>query len=143
MIRHFLALACAPLLAVAGCGGAPAGQDMAQDLKFSEIRGTTFKNSCNFSSCHDSKAKAGGLDLQTDAHGSLVGVDPVIAAAKAKGLKRVVAGDEQKSLLYLKLVLPGMSDPDLGKRMPDTGQTLDAASIEQIKRWIKRGAPND
>jgi hypothetical protein len=58
---------------------------------------------------------------------------------KDSGLKRVVAGDPDMSLLMLKI--EGMQP--CGTQMPPNGSMLSAEQIDQIKTWIMNGAMND
>ena len=134
MLRIALLSLVLPTLAAAGCGGAPT---------FSEVRSQVFQPSCNFSSCHNATSRAGGLDLQTSPHAALVGADPMLAEAKADGMKRVVAGDLAKSFLYVKLTLPSASDARYGFRMPQTNTPPEPSQVDLVKRWIEAGAPND
>ncbi len=129
-------------LLVVGCG--PADPCPTHTQTFSQIRQGIFKTSCNFSSCHSASANPqGGLDLETDPYAALLGVMPAKVGAAMRGWKRVTPGSEATSFLYQKLVLPVNNDPQLGLRMPNTGQTLDGDSIAQIQCWIHRGAPKD
>jgi hypothetical protein len=153
-------------LALSGCGGASGttdggadgggGDPCAKALKFSEIKSKIFGDppktggSCVFAStCHNPNNKDGALDLQTDPHKALVNVPPDPAGASGRkwtppaGMKRVVPNDDKNSFLMVKVTMPVAMDPMLGARMPNTGQTLDADSIAQLRCWIKRGAPND
>lgn len=54
------------------------------------------------------------------------------------GLKRVVPGEPEMSLLYLKLMFP----PPCGDQMP-VAALLPAEDIEQIRLWIEAGAPDN
>jgi len=51
---------------------------------------------------------------------------------------RVVPGEPDSSLLYLKLI----GDPDVGNRMPLFG-SLDSLRITTIRTWIEDGARDD
>jgi hypothetical protein len=94
--------------------------------------------------CHQpSEGPRGALDLSTKAaaHAALVGIDAGGARCGASGTKRVVAGDAQKSLLFLK-VSPA---PPCGGRMPagQGAQPLSQGEIDTIASWINAGAKND
>jgi hypothetical protein len=55
----------------------------------------------------------------------------------ATGLRRVVPGKPEESLLWLKL-----TDPPCGRKMPLLfNPNLDPRELEQIRLWIMRGAP--
>ncbi len=84
--------------------------------------------------CHGSGG-LGGLDLATDPHAALVSV----ASSEYPGVVRVVPGDPDASLLYLKIT---GKQGDLGGPMPPGG-TVDAASAELVRTWIADGAPSD
>jgi hypothetical protein len=126
-----------------GGTGAPTGEP-----KFSAIFTEIIKNTgCNGGTlCH-----AGTVGMLTmlnpeDTYKALVGVDamgtnlpPGGMDCKDSGLKRVVAGDPDMSLVYLKIT--GMQP--CGNKMPPNGAALADEQIMQIKTWIMNGAMND
>lgn len=136
------------LLAVTGataCGGGDGGTNPGGATStFGVIQSTIFADNCT--SCHSgnsSFAVESGLSLdRATAYRNLVGVASHEATAKSDGLMRVLPGDAQKSLLYQKLIL---WDPNharnYGAPMPLGGQSLTAAQIEFVKKWINAGAP--
>ncbi|MSP61456.1 MAG: hypothetical protein EXR72_14135 [Myxococcales bacterium] len=143
LLTAFLASAVAGSLA--GCGPPP-DPCLTLKPKFSEVKQNVFKVSCNFTSCHNAGSHKGMLDLETDAYAALLDVDPAgdhAAAAKSRGWKRIVASSPSTSYLYQKLTFPGASDPDLGKRMPESNPSLEQERLDQVLCWIRRGAPND
>lgn len=80
--------------------------------------------------CHGPGGE-GGLNLSAGvAHGNLVGV-----AAVGHAGQRVVAGDPDQSVLYLKI----SGAAAVGDRMP-LGGALDAGTIEKVRQWIAAGA---
>ncbi len=85
--------------------------------------------------CHSPPTLNGNLDLSPGAsHAALVG----IPADGYAGRIRVVPGEPDSSLLYLKLI----GDPDVGNRMPLFG-SLDSLRIATVRTWIADGAPDD
>lgn len=92
---------------------------------------------CTLGLCHGEGATGGGLDLQPqqDAYEDLVGVASDSRLCGSLGLTRVVPGDPQRSLLWLKL---GPSPP-CGIQMPP-GALLPVEQREQVERWIEAGA---
>jgi hypothetical protein len=82
-------------------------------------------------SCHSAAGKAGGLDLETDAHAALVDV------ASSAGPVLVVPGDPDASFLMAKL--EGELAAGQGGPMPPSGP-LPAEQIELIRQWIADGA---
>lgn len=84
--------------------------------------------------CHGSGGIA-ALDLATDPHGALVSVE----SSQFPGAVRVVPGDPDASLLYLKMT---GNQGDLGGPMPPTGP-VDAATADLVRSWIAAGAPSD
>jgi cytochrome c5 len=90
-----------------------------------------FEASCN--SCHSAGGQAGGLDLETDACATLVGVQ----ASSYAGL-RVAAGDSASSVLWAKVADSG----EYGGVMPPSGM-IAGDSIDTIAAWIDAGASCD
>jgi hypothetical protein len=79
-------------------------------------------------SCHNGDYAQSGLDLSS-------------RAALLKGGQRgagIVTGDAANSLLIIALT---GADEKRVKRMPPTGQPLDAATIAAFKQWVEAGAP--
>ncbi len=140
-------------LALAGC--APPDPCANSPATFSAIDRCIVQPTCAaFASCHSAAGHMGDLDLATDPYNAIVGAPCKNSVAAARGWHEVTAGDPSTSFLYQKLVLPAATDKPphpgdplqnggLGDRMPQTGQTLDGPSIDQIKQWIAAGAQND
>lgn len=81
--------------------------------------------------CHGAGGNA-GLDLrQGVSHGNLVGVP-----AQASSGQLVVAGDAAGSILYRRMTGDG-----LGVMPPDG--SLDATTIDLVRRWIDEGAADN
>ena len=79
------------------------------------------------------------LDLTAgDSYDQLVGIQ----ALEDPTLYRVVAGDPERSLLYLKVGGdPPVADiPAIGTRMPPDAPPIDPADIDLVRRWILQGA---
>jgi hypothetical protein len=132
-----------------GGAGGSAGSTAPLDPTFTNIVDTIFPG-CAGPTCHSSTA-GGGLLLQADkatVHAALMGdamgmnlpPDPTKMNCVDTGLKRVVAGNPEMSLLYLKVQTA--MDPPCGVRMP-TGSMLDPPQVMLIRDWIMAGANND
>lgn len=81
--------------------------------------------------CHGQGGNA-GLDLRSGvSRANLVSVD-----AQASAGQRVVPGDARSSVLYLRLTGDG-----LGTMPP--GGSLDATTLELVRRWIDEGAADN
>lgn len=94
-----------------------------------------FSGRCAIRSCHTTSSPAAGMRLDPSfSYGQIVGV----VSTTYPPLKRVVAGEPDSSLLYLKL-LPS-ADTAYFPRMPLSGGPLSPARIETIRRWIAEGA---
>jgi hypothetical protein len=111
------------------------------DSTFELIQKAIFENrSCADSLCHGT-AKSGGLDLRDGAsYDSLVDVP----AGSVPGAIRVVAGQKDKSLLWLNLA--AKSQPEIWtaplRPMPlDPIPALTEDELEAVRLWIERGAP--
>jgi len=130
-----------------GCNPA----DAEFDSTFEGIQKLFFDNgsaySCANDICHGS-AMEGGLDLRDGAsHDSLIGIASTIDPAT----DRVFPGDQDKSMLYLKLAAKTLTpdddgvapDYDLvpGTPMPSGGLTMTEDHLEAIRLWIRGGAP--
>ena len=112
---------------------------------FAQIQTTILTPSCATSNCHVGTAPQAGLDL-SDANGGaydrLVGVAPTNPNALNDGLKRVMAGKPDSSLLYHKLVFPpGHHAHDYGNPMPTGTAGLSVGQLEFVRQWIAAGAP--
>jgi hypothetical protein len=116
--------------------GGAGGSDAAT---FTSLYQTAFWT-CKSEVCHG--IGLAGLDMssQDAAHASLVRVPAADAGGMCGEMNRVrvVPGEPDESLLYLKL----SSDAPCGQQMPPGGQ-LSADVREQVRRWIELGAPND
>ena len=139
-------------MAGAGTGGAGTG-GMAStgplEPKFSVIYEKVIPK-CGGPFCHT--GSAGGnltMDTKDNAYKNLVGIaamgmnlpnatNPM--NCKDSGLTRVVAGDPEMSLLYIKVRLD--KDVPCGSRMP-TGGMLTQVEVDAIKDWITAGAKDD
>ena len=148
-IRQALRACCPFAIVVASgllthCADFGSGQGPAKPLPtvtLSEIQRTIFTQSCAFSSCHNAAGHKGGLDLSSTAasHVGLVGVLADNSIARAAGKVRVMPGEPDSSFLITKLTAPG---PGEGERMPQSNSPLPEASIQMIRDWIARGAPD-
>jgi len=85
--------------------------------------------------CHG----AGVVPFQTkdEAYQSLVGIE---AMDYCPGMKRVLAGDPDASVLILALKAQGCRE---GRPMPPSGMRLSDAEVQRFTAWIKAGAKND
>ena len=139
-VRVFAPLALGVLFA---CGDS---EDVSSAPTLTEIRTTIFAGACT-ALCHSGgEFAAGGLDLTEDAHEALVEVPAVAAVCADSGMKRVVPGDPNASLLYSKIAakIAGVEAP-CGDGMP-AGVDLPPIAIDdaiRIRRWILSGAKND
>jgi hypothetical protein len=98
-------------------------------------------------SCHTtggSYAVESGLVLEAGkSYAALVGVPAKYPAARADGLRRVMAFKADSSLLYHKLAwATGHHARDYGLPMPmGTAEGISLGQLEYIRRWIEAGAP--
>jgi hypothetical protein len=84
--------------------------------------------------CHSGGSPAGGLDLQSDAHGATVGV----RSRSVPELLLVAPGDPEASLLFLEMAGRAAS----GAVMPPGG-VLGAEPVERVRAWIADGARSE
>jgi len=138
---------------VAACGGdsapgttsnvpsQPAPVDGA--ASFAQIQTTILTPSCATSGCHAGSAPQANLSLSADvAYDNLINALPTNANAKNDGLRRIIAGKPDSSLLYHKLVFPpGHHAHDYGNPMPVGTAGLSIGQLEFVRQWIAAGAP--
>jgi len=116
-----------------------------QGATLGSLQRDVFAQRCT-TACHSGGANAaGGFDMSGDLHAALVGV-PASAPACAGNAPRVVPGDPDNSLLFIKIAakLDG-GVPPCGDTMPlgPDVPALSANEVERVRRWIAAGAPND
>jgi hypothetical protein len=138
-------------VALAGCGSdassngdedtLPKGCDF--DSTYEAIQATVFEASgCTASSCHGESA-IGGLDLRADVSFDALNRQP---STIDPSVLRVFPGDQEFSLLYLKLAAAtnGTELTGLGQPMPLGGAApLSDDQLEAIRLWIRGGAPEE
>ena len=140
-------------ICVVACGGSgsdggtsslpntPAPVDGA--ASFAQIQTTILTPTCATANCHVGSGAQAGLVLTADvAYENLVGVRPTNPNAVGDGLKRVMIGKPDSSLLYHKLVFPtGHHAHDYGNPMPTGTAGLSVGQLEFVRQWIAAGAP--
>jgi hypothetical protein len=117
-------------VALARCGGD-------DEVAYSEVQGVWEEYGCT--GCHPGVNPS--LDLREGrSYDDLVGV----AALEDPSLVRVVAGDPERSFLYLKLggAAPIGDIPAIGTRMPPRAPPIAEDDLELVRRWIDQGAKN-
>jgi len=146
MIRVRLMVLCFAVLAVAAaCGSSDSGNvdadECAAASTYALVQTVFEARGCTAGVCHG-EAMEGGLDLRPEnAYGSLVH-----APGQSAELVRVFPGEENSSLLYLKLAAK-TDDTDLsalgitGSSMPVTGDALTEDELALVRAWIRGGAP--
>lgn len=135
--------ACGRALDTAPSAGPPGAPGAASADAFALIQSQLFAPSCATSGCHTGSAPQSGLDLSAaTAYAQLVNVPPTNSAARADGLKRVVPGRPDSSLLWHKLIVPpGHHVRDYGNPMPSGTAGLSVGQVEYVRQWIAAGAP--
>lgn len=132
------------LAGLASCTGDQAPMTAAVSTSFARVQAKVFEPSCSFSACHAlGNSSNSGLVLSgPGAHAALVNALPVQATARADGLRRVVPGKPDSSLLWHKVsgFASGHHAHDYGAPMPFAGQALPPGQIEFIRQWIAGGA---
>jgi hypothetical protein len=134
-MRRVGLLAVPLLLAAAGCGGG--SKSAGKPVTFGQVETVFSKYSC--ASCHPSVNPS--LDLRAGhIYQSIVGA----RALEDPDLVRVVAGDPDKSFLYLKIAGdPELGDiPAIGARMPQGAPRMAQEDIDIVRDWILQGAKN-
>lgn len=125
----------------AGSGAAGRSSERVADApmgSFSHLFGQTF-STCKIDFCHG--GGRAGLDMSSReaAYRTLVDMpSSPTAACGMLGKKRVVAGEPEESLLFLKLDI----NAPCGQQMPPGG-VLPESSVQEIHDWIAAGAKDD
>lgn len=128
------------IVSLAGCALAqtPAVPETPAPATYSAVATRVLSN-CTTRSCHGEAGRRGNLVLTPErAYEELVNRPAAMAAAAARGKRRVVPGDPDASFLMEKLTAPA---PDEGARMPLGNPPLSAEELDLIRRWIAAGAP--
>jgi hypothetical protein len=139
MTRAFLT-ALPGILLACGDAGSPAGT-IPVDGSFARLQNEVLVPSCATGGCHVSGS---GQVVLTgpSAYDGLVNALPTHTGARLAGLKRVVPGRPDSSLLYHRLLAPTHRLPiDLGPVMPVGRDPLSAGQVEYLVQWIAAGAP--
>ena len=136
---------------VAACGGDSAtradnaGPTTSPSGSFARLQASVLNTSCAVSGCHVSATAAvsGNLELAPDvAYDNLVNALASNLSAQRDGLRRVVPGKPDSSLLYQKVILAaGTHASDYGNTMPVGALPLSQGQVDFIRKWIEGGAP--
>ncbi len=130
--------------AVACSGGERPPTDATASTSFARMQAQVFAPSCAFSACHaiGNTSNSGLVLAGPGVYESLVNAAVTQPVARADGLRRVVAGKPDSSLLWHKLsgFISNHHAHDWGSAMPYAGQSLTAGQIEFIRQWIAGGA---
>lgn len=133
-------------LALTGCGGGSgegldengrplvSGDPVPSGPTLATIQAKVFSVNCAVSGCHGGSTVQQGLRL--DAGFSAANLINVASPRDPK-LIRVVPGNPDASFLIQKL----QGTQTLGERMPLFGPYLPQATIDEVRLWIKNGAP--
>ncbi len=142
---------CTVAVLTAACGGGGAVTDRAASstvasTSFARLQAQVLVKSCAFSACH-AQGNTGGSGLilsGADAYAQLVNRIPANTNARADGLRLVVPGRPDSSLLWHKLngFIAGHHTRDYGAAMPSTGQPLSVDQLSFVRTWIENGASN-
>jgi len=135
---------------IACAAGGAAAQDCEGrvfDSTYDLIQEAIFENrGCATDVCHGSTA-SGGLDLRADvSYDDLIEVPAeTVSDSTIRGLRRVVPGQKDQSLLFLNLAaatLPELWTAPL-RSMPIGLPALTIDELEAMRRWIEAGAPRE
>jgi hypothetical protein len=132
----------------AGCGGSGDGAPAAGGVTFATVYSTIVSKRCV--PCHgngpDSMPEPGlffgHLDMSTEAsaYAGLVNTKSTGTTCGPTGMTRVVPGNSQASLMYLKVSAPVLNTMVCGDGMPDDGTVLTLDQVNLIQMWIDDGA---
>lgn len=103
---------------------------------FTRVQSEIFTPTCAVIACHAVLGTQENLVLTPErSYSEIVGRPSV----QMSSLPRVQPGSPDMSYLYRKITGAGIT----GDRMPQGGPFLNAAQIQLVRDWIRRGAPND
>jgi hypothetical protein len=131
-----------------GAGAGAQECDKTFDSTFDLLREAVFEGrGCTSATCHVGPLPAGDLDLTgDDVWENLIDADVTsVPPTVMSGLKRVVPGQKDTSLLWLNLAaatLPEQWDAPL-RPMPIGLAALTLDELEAVRLWIEGGAPKD
>ena len=117
------------------------------DSTYDLIQEAIFENKgCTAAFCHGAAADsaAGGLDLRAGQSYDALIEQPAqsVAEGTVAGLKRVVPGQKDQSLLFLNLAAATLPDQWRAPRRPmPVGGALSTDELEAVREWIEQGAP--
>lgn len=129
-------------IGMAACGGGGGGgeaaapaENLGEPVSYEQVQAVFEEYACT--ACHPSVNSSLDLTAETS-YADLVGIQ----ALEDPTLYRVVAGDPERSFLYLKIGgAPPVADiPAIGTRMPPQAPPIDEADMEVVRRWILQGA---
>jgi len=136
---------------LAWASGGAAAQDDCEgqvfDSTYDLIQEAIFENrGCTSDICHGSTA-AGGLDLRAGvSYDNLIEAPTeTVPGSAIRGLRRVVPGQKDQSLLFLNLAagtLPNLWTAPL-RSMPLGLPPLTLGELEAVREWIEQGAPRE
>ena len=135
------------VLASVACGGDQASTNQPQvgSGSFAQLQTSVLTPNCAVSGCHVSASavESGALVLTAGAaYDNLVNARPTNLAAQRDGLKRVMPGKPDSSLLFQKIVLAlAAHGSNYGNVMPVGSQALPQGQVDFIRKWIEAGAP--
>lgn len=145
---RLLGLGALAALLITACGGSDSAgtrttpKDCNYASTYDAIQASVFEASgCTAATCHGD-ATTGGLDLRAGvSYDVLVRIPSTIDPS----VQRVFPGDQDLSLLYLKLAAAtnGAALGPLGQPMPFGADAISADQLEAIRLWIRGGAPAD
>lgn len=126
----------------------PPGLDASFADLLTRVMATSSCGTNNQASCHSTQGAANAgdfLSFTLDAgavYNELVGVKSAnVSSTTGVQPLRVVPGDAGASLLYIKLTLKTLSDPDYGSGMPQTAPgSVCPEALDAFKTWIDQGA---
>jgi hypothetical protein len=126
----------------------PPGLDASFNDLLTRVMATTGCGTNNQASCHSTRGASNAgdfLDFTLDAsavYHELVGVKSAnVSSVSGVQPLRVAPGDAGASLLYIKLTLKTLGDPNYGAGMPQTAPgSVCPEALDAFKTWIDQGA---
>jgi hypothetical protein len=149
MMKFLLACTLLSGVAIFLCSCDDKNLNAVDNSSFGLIQSKIFNTSCAVAGCHASEkditfAQHKLILTPGQAYKNLVNAESVNSQAKLDGLKRVLPGDSEHSLLHHKLhCAVGHHSSDYGNMMPLGLDPLTKGQIEFIAAWIDEGAPRD
>lgn len=129
----------AATITATGGGGSGSAEITVAAVSFSQHVQPVFTNNCALSGCHAGSSPAQGMNLSAgQAYGNIVNVP-----SNESSLFRIKPSEPDLSYLIHKIQGTQGSVGGSGSQMPLGGTALSQETIDMLRAWVAKGAPNN